>query len=628
MNKKWQAVAVFTVIMLMFPVLTIFGQTSAAMRAYDGKSNTNLSTAGLFVEDRDRFLSTTSLGSLNKNLFFLNFITPSYLGGPSNVFDDNEVFNYYFDAGAGHFFGSWWTGLAFRFGSSTNKDKTNSTTETAVLDANGLQIGTSSTTRDGASGSYEHIKDQVGITAIFGNKTWAVKNNFDLRRDRNEGYGNVLLSASLIPNLNLASLNNVGSVISIPGVTPAPANNNEVTTTDTSGRITTISNTYSEGVAYTGTNTWYNTIEGGVVLGNLVSSIASISPWVKLAVKFGMDQNGSVKDLSHDYSLSDNANIGVYEKASITYDYAAARFDIVPKLSLGITLPLDETFSFSPDLSWEPQINIYANKYTAAGGGEETAKGTVIYQTGSQWKYNGLADDGGRKETTTTYNSEAVSEISSFVQTLAAGLKLAAKFDRIGLALKWGPSFATDSRTTTTKTSTRTVVKTLNGANPYNNKTVTTAVSREDDVTEKSIITFKNEFRIGGQVWLKPDKFRLNAGALVTARTITTTTENTTGTGSVQTVTTAYDDGHIDAASKAPVVTTTPAAGPSKTYTQTYDSNTDFSGSYHLGCTYFFTDNLNLDFYLSNSAADGVAENNWGQLLMPSTWALQINIRY
>jgi hypothetical protein len=625
MNKKWRMIAVFGSIMLVFPSLAVFAQQQEALRAYDGQSNTNLSTAGLFKEDRDLFLSTVDIGRLDKNLLFLNFISPSYLGGPNNAFDDNDYYDYYFDAGAGHFFGPFWAGTAFRFGSNTEKHKTNTKTEDAEMDGNGTQVGKDSTTLNGDAGKYDSIDELLGISLIFGNKNWGIKNTLEIKQYRNEGYGNVVPD-----NYNTTYLNGLDT-ITIPDV--AAGANNVTTDTDTNGRVTTTSNTYSEGVVYrhgTGAdegkdNAWYNTLEAGFVLGETVSSMASLSPWVKVAVKFGVDQNESVKGMRHDYSVSDSWGGGVSEKLSITYDAAKAHFDIIPSLAFRISVPLDDIFSFSPELSYAPRFNIYSNTYTGIGGGEETAKGTAVSRTGSHWEFNGIAADGGRQTTTTTYNSAEVSEISYFGQTIGARLKLAADFDRFALALRWSPALDTVSTKTTAKESSRQVVKTVRGLNTYNNDTTITETTEEDDLIENSEVKFTNGFAVGGQLWLVPEKFRLNAGGIVTS-TITTTTKKTTDKEGSKTKTTiSYEDGHINAASQAPVIITTPDTA---TYTQDYDSETAFSGEYYMGCTWFFTDNVNLDFYLSNSATDGRAETNWAQLLMPSTWALQINVRY
>ncbi|MDR1278929.1 MAG: hypothetical protein LBK02_09265, partial [Treponema sp.] len=596
---------------------------NAALRAYDGQSNTNLSTAGLFFEDRDLFLSTVDIGSLDKNLLFLNFVSPSYLGGPNNVFDDNNYYDYYFDAGAGHFFGPFWAGTAFRFGSATLKSKTNTETETAQMDTNGTQVGKDSTTLNGGANRYDSIDELLGASIIFGNKNWGIKDTLEIKQYRYEGYGNIVPGT-----YNTLYLDNTFS----PGITIAPVAagaNNVITDTDANGRVITTSNTYSEGVVYRPgnngkDNTWFNALEAGFVLGEMVSSMAALSPWAVVTVGFGVDQNQSVKDLRHDYSVSDSWGGGVSDKRSITYDAARAHFDIIPALAFGITVPLDDIFSFSPELAYTPRLNIYANKYTGIGGGEETAKGTVVSRTGSQWTYAGLAADGRQLTTTTTYNSAAVSEISYFGQTIGAGLKLAADFDRFALALKWSPVLDTDSTKTTTKESSRGVVKNFSDPNPYNNSTVITETTQEDDLTENSTVIFQNRFAVGAQLWLVPEKFRLNAGGIVTSTITSTTVKTTNETGSTTKTTTSYEDGHIDAASQAPVVATTIGTA---TYTQTYDSDTDFNGAYYMGCTWFFTDNVNLDFYLSNSAG-GTAETNWAQLLMPSTWALQINIRY
>ncbi|MDR1588502.1 MAG: hypothetical protein LBS57_13695 [Treponema sp.] len=625
MITKRQMTGILVLFMFVFPVLLASAQQDRVPGAYDGQSNTNLATAGLFFEDRDLFLSTVDIGSLSKNLLFLNFVAPSYFGGPTGGnFDDdgpNAHYNYYFDTGAGHFFGPFWAGTAFRFGSATIKHKTNTKNETAQVDLNGIQYGVDSTTINGGA-NYSTIDNLLGADLIFGSKTWAIKNKLEIANNRYEGYGNVP-----IPGAVTTSLDSLSS-IAIANV-PAGATN-ITTTTNGVGQVTTISNTYSEGILYRDDedNTWHNTIEGGFVLGDLVSAIQSLSPWAVLSVKFGVDQNGSIKGFSHEYSQSNSATIGVWDKRSITYDAAKAYFDINPALAFGISLPLDEIFTFSPELSYSPVFYAYSNKYTGAGGKEAAVKGTALYQTGSTWTYNGLAGDGGRMESSYNYNTATVSEIKQFGQTLAAGLKLSADFDRFSLALKYVPTLETLSEKSTDTVTTSASTREVTGQNPYNNYTETVETSRDAGGGDKSTVIFTSDFKIGAQLWLKPEKFRVNAGAIVSAKTESITTKTTDKGTTKSTTTRTYDDGHQDPSvpsSMGPVTTTTIAPA---SYTQTYESDTTYSGDYYMGCTYFFNENLNLDFYLSNSANDGVTENNWTQLLMPSTWALQINIRY
>ncbi|MDR0720382.1 MAG: hypothetical protein LBF78_12165 [Treponema sp.] len=626
MIMKRQMTGLFVLFMFVFPVLFASAQQDRALQAYGGQSNTNLATAGLFFEDRDLFLSTVDIGGISKNLFFLNFVAPSYFGGPAGgVFDDdgpNAQYNYYFDAGAGHFFGPrpFWAGTAFQFGSSTKKNKTDTKKETAKVDSNGIQYGVDSTTING-DGNYNTIDNLVGISAIFGTKTWAIKNSLEIKNNRFEGYGNASMTGA--PGLLTLDTISISSV--------AAGGDNIVTTTDAVGRVTTVSNTYSEGTIYRNDpangvlNAWYNTIEGGVVLGDLVPALQSLSPWAVLSVKFGLDQNESIKGFSHDYSQADSASIGVYERKSITYDAAKAHFDIIPALAFGISLPLDDIFTFSPELSYSPAFYAYSNKY---GDGGTAVKGTVVYQTGSQWTYGGVAADGGRIEDSVTYNMTTISEITQIGQELSAGLKLSADFDRFSLALKYVPTLNTLSEKSTDTVSSRKTTRAVAGQNPYNNYTVTVETTQDAGGADKSTVVFTSDFKIGAQLWVKPEKFRLNAGAVVSAKTESITTRDTDKGTSKVTTTTTYDDGHQNPAvpsSMGPVTVTTIAQAA---YTQTYTSGTDYSGDYYMGCTYFFNDNLNLDFYLSNSANDGYAENNWAQLLMPSTWALQINIRY
>jgi hypothetical protein len=625
MIKKRQITGMLVLFMFVFPALFVSAQ-NRALGAYDGQSNTNLATAGLFFEDRDLFLSTVDIGNISKNLFFLNFAAPSYFGGPNSAFNDggpNAQYNYYFDAGAGHFFGPFWTGTAFRFGSASEKNKSDVKTETALVDSSGIQYGVNSTTING-DGNYSTIDNLLGADLIFGSKTWAIKNKLEITSNRYEGYGNTAMPR--IPALDSLTTSR-GTPIAITPVAAGAANITD--TTNTVGQVRTISNTYSEGVIYRddADNTWYNTIEGGLVLGDLVPAIQPLSPWAVLSVKFGVDQNGSIKGFSHDYSVSDSASIGTIEKESITYDEARAHFDFIPALSFGISLPLDEIFTFSPELSYSPGFYTYSNKY-GSGGGESSVKGTAIYQSGSEWTYDGLAADGGRMESSYTYNAATISEIKQFGQTLSAGLKLSADFDRFSLALKYAPTLTTISEKSTNTENSSGSARTVAGRNPYNNFTETVETSKDAGGEDKSTVNFISDFKIGAQLWLKPEKFRLNAGAVVSASTTSVTTKTTVKGTTKTTTTTTYDDGHQDPgvpSSMGPVSVTT--IGPA-IYTQTYTSETSYDGDYYMGCTYFFNENLNLDFYLSNSAKDGVAENNWAQLLMPSTWALQINIRY
>ena len=630
MTKKQQMMGIFALVMFVFPALAVSAQEEA-LRAYDGQSNTNLATAGLFFEDRDLFLSTVDIGSLSKNLLFLNFVAPSYFGGPLNRFDDNgsqAYYNYYFDAGAGHFFGPWWAGTAFRFGSKTVKNKTDTKTEEAQMDSNGIQYGVDSTTINGDA-NYSTIDNLLGISAIFGNKTWAIKNSLEFKNNRYEGYTNAL--DALLPTGvggTTGELNNLGGV-TITGVAAGSAN--ITTATTTAGKVTTVSNTYSEGTIYRDNtengNAWYNTIEAGLVLGDLVPVIKSLEPWAAFGVQFGLNQNGSIRGLSHDYSASDSTSIGVYDRSSITYDAAKAHFDISPALSFGISLPLDDIFTFSPELSYSPRIFVYSNKYTDGDGKDAVAKGTAVYQSASSWTYCSISPGLGTEDSIKYYSAN-VDEINQFGQSLSAGLKLAADFDRFSLALKYVPTLDTRSEKVTSTVNTSTTTRTLSDLNPYNNSTVVVKTSKDAGNSEKNTVIFTSDFRIGAQLWVKPEKFRLNAGAKVSAETETVTERKTEKETVRETTTTTYDDGHQDPAAPSSMGPLTVTTIGQAAYTQTYTSTTKYRGEYHMGCTYFFNGNLSLDFYLSNSAADGSAENNWAQLLMPSTWALQINIRY
>jgi hypothetical protein len=178
MNKRWKIGAFAALIMLCVLSVNVAAYDADSFadsnqEASSGQSNTNIATSGLFSDDRDFYLSTTDIGSLTKNLIFVNLFAPKFLGGDYQggpIGSDRIAgFQYapYFDAGAGFFIGANWIGFAFNYGVTEYKNESVSASKSTVLNADGSEAS-STTTENAPEVSYQ-VQDGFKLAAIFGN---------------------------------------------------------------------------------------------------------------------------------------------------------------------------------------------------------------------------------------------------------------------------------------------------------------------------------------------------------------------------------------------------------------------------------------------------------------------------
>jgi hypothetical protein len=600
----------------------VYPGSGDVLEATSGQSNTNAATAGLFYEDRDFYLSTTDIGSLTKNLIFVNLFAPKILGGDAeggiNGNDRIGGFAYspYFDAGTGFFAGSWWVGLAFNYGITEYKYEQDYASKTYVIAGDGTE--TSSTTAENATGLDDgnpatthdwYVNDGFKLVVIFGNKTWGVKNDLQVVTSREEGY------------LTGVSLSGLG--LTLPaGVTPASVPGGTQTVQPGSG---VTKNEYTRGV----TNNAYlnDTITFGINLGGVIAAAANISPWASLKLDLGYANQNSRSGYGWVYESSD-ALAGTKTSASYAEDHAAAVFNLGFGLSGGATFKINDVFSFSPELGYGIAFPIYGNKYTDIGGGVATAKGRATTQFGSTFEHKGVylapvsEKTGPITERVESWYAD-VSEISAVSQNLAPGFKLNAEFPRVSFALKYTPSFAFYNRDTVSKVSSKTVTTYKHGKDDSQSFTETVTVVNEDQPSEYNEVTWTNTINVGAQIWLKEDKFRLNLGSTFANQAGNWTTQKQNSNDRIVTTTTkTYDDGHPAADTQ----TQTTVSGSSSSSNQFFQQIAEIAPvAYNVGFTFFLNENVNFDFLLNSQEDRG---ENWLELLLPAAWALQLNIRY
>jgi hypothetical protein len=633
MNKRWKIAAVFAVIMTAL-ASNAMGQTDV-LQASDGQSNTNQATAELFYEDRDNYLSTTGIGSLEKNLIFVNFFTPDFFGLskagtsslPTRHFNNN--YDTFFDAGTGHFFGPWWAGLAFRYGvkNDLSTSNTNNATPSAVAGSPGDYSNSVVTNKYATNNLYDWL---LGVSAIFGNKTWAVKNTYNGKIYQREVRGDT--GGGAVPAAVTGALS--GSVLGVTLTALTGGVNEQVTTTN--GVTTKYKDEYSIGVVSNPgggkTDGWSDTLEFGIVLGELVPALASLSPWAYVSFGLGYDGGGSIKGFTRSYEVSDSRHNGpegsVTQRTNIAYDQLSSYLTLSPGIGLGISLGLGEIFSLEPELHYSADFRAYSN---------EGVKGTATITKGDHYLFKGLSPNGNPRYDKVEYSSTVNNEKRHSINVLDPAVTLRADFSQVQFAIKWEPKFTFESESNAYSSVTKTTTHDNTG-DSWTSTTTTVTTNRDNNgtaTTEKiTTNTWENIFAIGAQLWVKPDKFRINAGGIFTnvvGEWKTTTTELSSKT-SVATTEKKYDDpAHLDATTGTRE-TTTFGAG---TYTQEFESNpaTDIDASLYLGATLFFNDWVNFDVVIGDrSGATGpngdYLEMGWLDVLIPSTFGIQINIRY
>jgi hypothetical protein len=633
MNKKWKIIAVLAVIMMFAGVFNVAAYDADAygdsnQEATSGTSNTNIATSGLFTDDRDHYLDTTSIGELTKNLIFVNLFAPKVLGGnPTGSRINGFSYVPYFDAGTGFFLGSNWIGFAFNYGVSEDVIENNQAYKNTWLKADGSEDH--STTVEMAPEISYKIHDGLKLAAIFGNKTWGVKNTLTLINSREEGY-----SALDSGDLGAVGITSGTASSALTGLAP---NNPGRTTTNQPGTEVTKAE-LSRGKDEDGG--FRDEIEFGINLGNMVPSIGSLSPWAVAGVNLGywnktsyVGQDGKIGEVNTrtgyggSYSKSDRAT-GTLEAASYAEDTAASEFDLGFAVGGGVSLKINDIFTFSPELGYDIEFPIYGNKYTTASGGEEYAKGIAYTRSGSTFTYNGYKTDApnptenGPITTRVETKTADVYELSRVDQNLAPGLKLGAEFGRLSFAIKYTPEFTFSTFRQTITSSSRSVTTYKEGEYKWASFTETTTVSSADQTAEYDRVTWNNTIDIGARVWLKPDKLRLNLGSSFSNKVgdWVTAKVNVNNKTTTTTKTDYRDEAHADTTTTT--VSDPIGVGSVQLFTQDADI---VPVTYNLGFTYFFNENINFDFLMKSQENKGT---NWLELLLPATWALQFNIRY
>jgi hypothetical protein len=619
MNKRWKIAAVLAVIMVALASNVMaqypgYSGSDVALEATAGKSNTKAATAGLFSEDRDNYLSPTGIGRLTKNLIFVNIFAPKFLGGdPSGV--NGFLYNPYFDAGAGFFIGQWWIGFAFNYGVTETKNEVEGAEKVSTIAPDGT-LTSAETTENATKIPVWEVNDGFQLAAIFGNKTWGVKNDLQVTTNRSEGY---------------QSPSALGSILGTYAGTPPTGSPGETTTVTPGDTVTKNELTRGE----TNGSTFKDTLSFGISLGNVIPAIAGISPWASAKLIFAYDHEvtgfGNTITTSSgygwEYELRDAA--GTKESTSYAEDVAANVFKLGVSLQGGVGLKINDIFTFSPDLSYDITFPIYGNKYTDIGGGEETAKGVAVTYVGSTFTRSGYWDQAanpnefGPINTRTEAWRATVYELSGVDQNLGLGLKIAAKFPRLDFAVKYSPKFFFSSLKQTTKSSGRRFINADYGSDQSASYEQTYNQVADDQTAESNTVTWINTIDVGAKIWLKEDKFRLNLGSSFKNQTGNWITTKTNGNDrTVTTVTKKYDDGHEDNTTKPQ----TTIGGNTSTSTQTFSQVVKITPvAYSLGFTFFMNENVNLDFLMKTQENQG---ENWLELLLPAAWALQFNIRY
>jgi hypothetical protein len=661
MTKRWKITAALAVVMMIALASNVTAQQDV-LQASDGQSNTNQATAGLFYEDRDHYLTTTNIGNLTKNLIFVNFFTPDFFGlketssgggAPVRYFENN--YKNYFDAGTGRFFGSWWAGLGFRYGFENELSTENSNTSAPSVTSTPGDYSNSTITNDYITqNDYDWL---LGVSAIFGNKTWAVKNTysgtivqFERRGDDTVGAttGGKLHPAYDAANtaLTATGANSALNALSATFTGAALSGNNEQTVT-ANGVTTSTKDEYSigvisgtqyatlSGVTYSDPikeDGWSDTLEFGIVLGDLVPVLNSISPWAYVSFGLGYYGDGSYKGFTRSYEVSDSRHHdpqwgSVTQRTNVAYDQLNSYLNLSPGIGLGISLGLDEVFTLEPELHYSADFRAYSN---------EGVKGTTTITTGDHYLFNGLVN-GNPTYIKNNYSRTENNEKRHSTNVIDPAVTLRADFDRVQFAIKWEPKFTFESESNTYSSVTKTTLYTNTG-NSWDSSTTTTTVNADNNgtaTTEKiTTNTWENTFAIGAQLWVKPEKFRVNAGGIFTntlGEWKTTTTELSSKT-SVTTVTKAYDDPtHLD--------TTTGTRETTSIGTGSYDQDFEskpadhIQASLHLGATVFFNDWVSFDMVVGDRSNPGTNSGEylsmgWLDVLIPSTFGIQINIRY
>jgi hypothetical protein len=646
MNKRWKIMAVSALIMLIVMAPAVTAQATlpgtpttlvgSGDQATDGKSNTNRATQGLFFEDRDNYLDTTGISSLDKNLIFVNVFNLGYFGGDTTgggTLPNAYTVTPYFDAGAGFFLGTNWIGAAFAYGVDETISLADSATKAVTLFSDGT-TDTVTETENATTYTTYQIYDWFRLNAVFGNKIWGVRNDFSLTNRQAEGY----IRPTITGGNTLGTVNiNVGNTIA--GVIPnPPAGGNTITTTP--GGVVT--NELKKGEILD--RTISDIASFGIHLDQVIPAIAAFAPWAKAALGYTYTDSttrlnpasgaevsiNTLKGFGWDYSVRDS--LGTNVAYSFAHDLTAAEGVLGIGIGGGADFTLNELFTLSPELAYAIDISLYANKYTDPSGNETNIAGIGDSYYGRSYVNNGYYTAPNPEFSGTSY-TEIVTrvadtyELSRVQQELNPAVTLNAEFGLLNFAVKYSPVLKFDWISQTYSSSTRTVTTNKYGSDSFASFQETVTTNSAARTAEKNSVTWNNVFAVGVQFWIKPEKLRFNLGAEFDTQIGTWTTTKYTSVDNKQNRTTkkTYDDGHEDA-STIQIDEVLPAGGGTITENQSFTSRGEVNPvQYGFGPTFFFNDYINFDIYLENQSGRG---SNWFELLMPVTWALQFNIRY
>ncbi len=136
-------------------------------------------------------------------------------------------------------------------------------------------------------------------------------------------------------------------------------------------------------------------------------------------------------------------------------------------------------------------------------------------------------------------------------------------------------------------------------------------VTDAKETTVESSFDWNNTFTAAAQFYMVPQKFRFNLGAITTwmpisRRTVTTTVD------SVTTDLTTRQNGDQTTALTTQYIQSDPG-----TQTETFFSSGSLDVQYRLGATYFFSQNMYIDMYFSNTS----------NVLIPGSWYIDLTIK-
>jgi hypothetical protein len=310
-----------------------------------------------------------------------------------------------------------------------------------------------------------------------------------------------------------------------------------------------------------------------------------------------------------------------------------ASFDVMPTLNAAVEIPFDfmgNAAVFTPGITYNLDLTTRSAKLYDETGAAFTVAGTGFYQNTASYLAQQSIVTGFTTVTTQNmhlYTAKTYSKDSSS----SVGIPLVLKIEpnagfRFGISVTPSISFGSEAYTQTGKSTTTTVVDNGNGiaaaTDPGDTTTIDSVVDQPFSVTTNTFGLTMN-FGTGVQIYLKPDKFRLNLGAQAITKIIDRSETTTDYTGLSTTTTTQTIAG----------VTTTTAASATTTGGNEFTNlvtdagvNTDIW--YVAGVTYFLNPNVMFDFYAKNANAFNLAATtDNGGFFNLNNYTIQLTIK-